>query len=68
MFIQGNLQVVFDALYSVGAIDPVLGMDWEIINSEMSKSPSSATRGTRPAACQFSLPGTVIVSPSLSLA
>lgn len=39
MFIQGNLQVVFDALYSVGAIDPVLGMDWEVINNEMSKSP-----------------------------
>jgi hypothetical protein len=39
MFIQGDLQVVFDALYSVGAIDPVLGMDWEVINSEMSKSP-----------------------------
>jgi len=39
MFIQGNLQVVFDALYSVGAIDPVLGMDWEKINSEMNNSP-----------------------------
>ncbi|MEK6627113.1 MAG: cytochrome [Bdellovibrionota bacterium] len=39
MFIQGNLQVVFDALYSVGAIDPVLGMDWEKINSEMSDFP-----------------------------
>ncbi|MGZ3690291.1 MAG: cytochrome [Pseudobdellovibrio sp.] len=39
MFIQGDLQVVFDALYSVGAIDPVLGMDWEKINSEMSKTP-----------------------------
>lgn len=39
MFIQGNLQVVFDALYSVGAIDPVLGMDWESINKDMGKSP-----------------------------
>lgn len=39
MFLQGNLQAVFDALYSVGAIDPVLGMDWEKINSEMSSSP-----------------------------
>lgn len=39
MFLQGNLQVVFDALYSVGAIDPVLGMDWEKINSEMNNSP-----------------------------
>lgn len=39
MFIQGNLQVVFDALYSVGAIDPILGMDWTKINSEMMESP-----------------------------
>jgi hypothetical protein len=39
MFIQGDLQAVFDALYTVGAIDPVLGMDWEKINSEMTKSP-----------------------------
>ncbi|MBY0452470.1 MAG: cytochrome [Bdellovibrionaceae bacterium] len=39
MFIQGSLQVVFDALYTVGAIDPVLGMDWEKINTEMNKTP-----------------------------
>lgn len=39
MFIQGNLQTVFDALYSIGAIDPLLGMDWTKINLEMSKSP-----------------------------
>lgn len=39
MFIQGDLQAVFDALYRVGAIDPVLGMDWEKINSEMHNSP-----------------------------
>ncbi len=39
MFIQGDLQAVFDALYSIGAIDPVLGMDWEKINSEMDKNP-----------------------------
>ena len=39
MFIQGDLQAVFDALYSVGAIDPVLGMDWEKINSEMNSAP-----------------------------
>ncbi len=44
MFIQGNLQAVFDALYSVGAIDPVLGMDWEKINSEMSRSPQLVYR------------------------
>jgi hypothetical protein len=39
LFIQGSLQVVFDALYTVGAIDPVLGMDWEKINTEMNRTP-----------------------------
>lgn len=28
MFLQGNLQAVFDALYNLGIIDPVLEMDW----------------------------------------
>jgi hypothetical protein len=35
MFIQGNLQAVFDALYAVGAIDPVLKADWLELNKEM---------------------------------
>lgn len=39
MFIQGDLQAVFDALYDVGAIDPVLSMDWSALNEEMSKDP-----------------------------
>ena len=39
MFIQGDLQAVFDALYTIGAIDPVLHMDWEAINHEMSENP-----------------------------
>lgn len=39
MFIQGDLQVVFDALYTIGAIDPVLNADWTKINDEMSKTP-----------------------------
>ena len=39
MFIQGDLQAVFDALYTIGAIDPVLSMDWEVITAEMSKNP-----------------------------
>lgn len=39
MFIQGDLQAVFDALYAVGAIDPVLKMDWEKLNSEMASNP-----------------------------
>jgi hypothetical protein len=28
MYLQGNLQAVFDALYNLGVIDPVLKMDW----------------------------------------
>jgi hypothetical protein len=28
MLLQGNLQRVFDALYNLGVIDPVLQMDW----------------------------------------
>ncbi len=44
MFIQGDLQAVFDALYTVGAIDPVLSMDWEKINSEMHGSPQLIAR------------------------
>ena len=39
MFLQGNLQVVFDALFSVGAIDPVLKMDWNEICENMKKDP-----------------------------
>lgn len=39
MFIQGDLQAVFDALYTIGAIDPVLNMDWEKLHSEMNKNP-----------------------------
>lgn len=39
MFIQGDLQAVFDALYSIGAIDPVLQADWEKINGEMNANP-----------------------------
>ena len=39
MFIQGDLQAVFDALYSIGAIDPVLQSDWQKINGEMNANP-----------------------------
>ena len=35
MFIQGDLQALFDALYEVGAIDPVLKMDWSEVTEEM---------------------------------
>lgn len=47
MFIQGDLQAVFDALYNVGAIDPVLKMDWEKINSEMHSSPQLVVNACR---------------------
>lgn len=39
MFLQGDLQAVFDALYTVGAIDPVLKMDWNEITKEMAHRP-----------------------------
>lgn len=39
MFLQGDLQAVFDALYTIGAIDPVLKLDWEKVTSEMMQSP-----------------------------
>ena len=29
MYLQGQLQNVFDALYELGVIDPVLGKDWQ---------------------------------------
>jgi hypothetical protein len=38
MFIQGDLQALFDALYEVGAIDPVLKMDWSQVTDEMSRN------------------------------
>lgn len=39
MFLQGDLQAVFDALYSVGAIDPVLKLDWDSVNRQMEENP-----------------------------
>lgn len=39
MFLQGDLQIVFDALYSVGAIDPVLKLDWNEVTKEMMSQP-----------------------------
>lgn len=44
MFIQGDLQAVFDALYTIGAIDPVLQSDWEKINGEMNANPNKVHR------------------------
>ena len=39
MFLQGNLQNVFDALFAIGAIDPVLKMDWSEVTQEMAREP-----------------------------
>ena len=39
MYLQGNLQLVFDALFTVGAIDPVLKMDWQQVSDEMNREP-----------------------------
>jgi hypothetical protein len=35
MFLQGDLQSLFDALYDLGVIDPVLEMDWSEAMSEL---------------------------------
>lgn len=37
MLLQGDLQKVFDALYGLGAIDPVLKMDWKSEYPKMQK-------------------------------
>lgn len=39
MFLQGQLQKFFDALYSMGLIDPVLELDWQ---KEMEALPEHA--------------------------
>jgi len=39
MFLQGDLQLVFDALYTIGAIDPVLKLDWNEVTKEMMANP-----------------------------
>lgn len=37
MYIQGDLQAVFDALFHLGVIDPVLKMDWTEVLKDMPK-------------------------------
>jgi len=39
MYLQGNLQLMFDALYEMGVIEPVLKMDWQGALKEMNKDP-----------------------------
>ena len=41
MYLQGNLQTVFDALFHLGVIDPVLEMDWVKALEEMNQHISS---------------------------
>ena len=40
MYLQGQLQVVFDVLYEMGVIEPMLKMNWQEISKEASKDPS----------------------------
>lgn len=47
MFLQGDLQAVFDALYAIGAIDPVLKLDWESVNREMEDAPQLVREACR---------------------
>ncbi len=44
LHIQGNLQVVFDALYELGVIEPVLKKDWHSGLEELSGESSQLTR------------------------
>lgn len=39
MYLQGNLQIVFDALYEMGIIEPVLQMDWKNALDDMNQDP-----------------------------
>lgn len=39
MFLQGDLQIMFDALFTIGAIDPVLKLDWSEVTKEMMANP-----------------------------
>ncbi len=40
MFIQGNLQDLFDALFDMGVIDPALKADWSVAEKEKQKKSS----------------------------
>lgn len=44
MFLQGDLQKVFDALYHLGVIDPVLDMDWQSEFSKIEENPVGLVR------------------------
>jgi hypothetical protein len=40
MYLQGNLQAVFDALYEMGMIEPVLEMDWKDALDDLKQNPA----------------------------
>ncbi len=40
MYLQGQLQIVFDVLYEMGIIEPMLKMDWQEISKSSEKDPS----------------------------
>lgn len=44
LLIQGHLQMVFDALYHLGVIDPVLEMDWSKAIDDMPTYSESLTQ------------------------
>ena len=44
MFLQGNLQRVFDALYQMGLIEPVLEMNWSDALDEIKDDPIPLNR------------------------
>lgn len=39
MFIQGNIQVVFDALFEMGVINPALQADWKTVEKSFKDQP-----------------------------
>ena len=41
MYLQGDLQTVFDALYELGVIEPVLQMDWQSALRDLNDDPHS---------------------------
>jgi hypothetical protein len=41
MYLQGNLQTVFDALYEMGLIEPVLDMDWSGAITDLRDNPDT---------------------------
>ena len=44
MFLQGDLQQVFDALFQLGVIDPALEMDWKEEFEEIERNPIELAR------------------------